>query len=153
MIDYQGIYHVGVLTPDLDKAMNELGTAHGVEWCTVQDRVMAVRTPDGDHEWAIRFTYSTEGPQHIELLEAEAGSYWDATGRAGLHHVGLWIDDLAAGMDHLTAQGWATEASGIGPSGELMTFAYLRPPSGLLVELVDVRARPRFEQWWAGGDL
>lgn len=153
MIDYQAIYHVGVLTESLEAAMADLGAQLGLTWCTVQEREMPVRMPDGERTVRIRFTYSAEGPQHVELLEAEPGSYWDGTGRAGLHHVGIWSDDLTADTDGLVAAGWTLEISGVAPSGGYGTFTYVRAPTGQLVELVDSRARTRFEGWWAGGDL
>lgn len=153
MIDYQRIYHVGVLTTGLEPAMAELGDELSLTWCQIQERDIRVRTPEGESVVPMRFTYSAEGPQHVELLEAEPGSYWDGTGRPGLHHVGVWVEDLTAETNRLRDAGWDFEVSGIGPDGGYGTFSYLRAKSGQLVELVDEAAKPRFEAWWAGGSL
>lgn len=153
-MDYQGIYHVGLLTEGLEAAMADLGSQLDLTWCSVQERSMPVRTAEGITTTSIRFTYSAEGPQHVELLEAEPGSYWDGTGRPGLHHVGIWVDDLAGETDRMIAAGGTLEAAGVAPDGEgYGTFTYVRAATGQLIELVDVRARPRFEAWWAGGSL
>ncbi|MGI9621808.1 MAG: VOC family protein [Acidimicrobiales bacterium] len=153
MIDYQNIYHVGVLTTGLEPAMEELGNQLSFTWCEVQDRDLVVRTATGESTVSVRFTYSVEGPQHVELLEAEVGSYWDGTDRPGLHHIGLWVDDLTAETNRLLDAGWSFEVSGVGPDGGYGTFSYLRAQTGQLVELVDASAKPRFEAWWAGGSL
>ncbi|MGI9642247.1 MAG: VOC family protein [Acidimicrobiia bacterium] len=154
MIDYQRIYHVGVLTTGLEPAMEELGHQLSLTWCEVQDRKLVVNTASsGESVVSVKFTYSVEGPQHVELLEAEPGSYWDGTGRPGLHHVGVWVDDLSAETNALIDAGWQLEVSGVGPDGGYGTFTYLRANTGQLVELVDAQAKPRFEAWWAGGSL
>ena len=54
----------------------------------------------------------------------------------------------------MLAAGATLEAAGVGPDGEgYGTFSYVRAPTGQLIELVDARAKARFEAWWAGGSL
>src|SRR5262245_52762704 len=97
MIDYALAYHHGVRVPDLETAMAEIGDSLGVTWCEPQQREQRVWLPDaGETTVPLRFTYSAEGPQHIELLEGAPGSIWDGRAQPGLHHIGVWCDDVAA---------------------------------------------------------
>ena len=117
MIDWQQIYHTGIRVHDLDAAMVEMGSKLGVTWATVQhsdDR--AVWTPEtGLIEVPLTFVYSCEGPQHIELLQSPPGSPWHAGDSPGVHHVGIWVDDVAAATKRCVTDGWNVAAAGASP--------------------------------------
>lgn len=150
--DYQGIYHVGLLVEHIESAMDDLGAGLGVTWTGIEDRQMPVHYKGEDLTVGLRFCYSVEGPQHIELLTGEPGSYWDPAGRAGLHHTGIWTDDVTSSTDALVAAGGTLEISRGRRDGAAGygTFTYVRTATGMLVELVDSAAKPRFDLWWAG---
>ena len=102
MIDFQRLFHTGIRVTDLDKAMAELTNALGVAWARPREGEQPVWTPEtGLRSVPLRFTYSTEGPQHLELLEGAPRSIWDADGTPGVHHVGVWVDDVVAETDGL----------------------------------------------------
>ncbi len=153
MIDYRDKFHVGMLVPDLGAAMAEMGPVLGVTWAEARHVAdQAVWTPDrGLHRVELRFVYSCEGPEHVELVEGEPGSVWDGSGRPGVHHVGLWVDDVAAGVAECLDGGWQVALAHAAPGDDYGLFAYMAPPSGPLVELVSARMRPAFEAWWAAG--
>lgn len=153
MIDYQRLFHVGVRTPDLEASMVELGPSLAVTWAEVREmEAQPVWTPErGSHQPALRFVYSCEGPQHIELVEGEAGSIWDGRNDPGVHHVGLWVDDVAAEVERTLAAGWSLVAANAAPDEGYGHFAYLAPPTGLIVEVVSSVIEPAFEAWWAAG--
>lgn len=118
--------------------MRQLGEALELTWARIQE--LNIEGHD------IRFTYSLQGPPHVELVEGRAGSPWDATGGSYLHHVGIFSSDLRGDRERLEAAGLRVELAGRG-------FAYHFGAAGLRVELVDERARPRFERWLAGGNF
>lgn len=156
MIDYQRIYHTGIRVPDLDAAMAELGPALGVTWAAPHTAdAQPVWTPEhGQRHERLRMTYSCEGPQHVELLEGEPGSAWDGREHPGVHHVGLWSDDVRGETERFVAAGWTVRLAQASPSEGYGAYTYVQPPgSAMLVELVTALALPRFEQWWAGGRL
>lgn len=154
MFDYQRMFHQGVRVPDIHVAMDELGRALGVTWAQLQERDQPIWTPErGAEVVPLKFVYSCEGPQHIELLQGTPGTFWDGRERPGIHHVGVWADDVAAETDALIAAGWTLVGSGLPPDEGYGTMTYLQPPSGLIVELVRAAALPMFERWWAGGSL
>jgi catechol 2,3-dioxygenase-like lactoylglutathione lyase family enzyme len=155
MIDYQAIFHIGVRVPDLESAMAELGDSMGVTWAEARDNpAQVIWTPTGgSQELHLKYVYSAEGPQHIELLEGPPGSFWDGRVQPGAHHVGIWADDVRGETDALVAAGWELVGAHRDPAdGEgYGVFTYVRPPSGLIVELVDRAVLPMFEQWWSAG--
>jgi Glyoxalase/Bleomycin resistance protein/Dioxygenase superfamily len=156
VIDYQRMYHQGIRVPDLDEAMAELGPALGVTWAAPMSvAAQPAWTPeDGQQQLALRFVYSCEGPQHIELLQGPPGSIWDGRVNPGLHHVGLWADDVAAETQRCIDRGWTLRLAQCSPEEGYGTYTYVQPPgSAMLVEFVTSAALPRFESWWAGGSL
>jgi len=155
IFDYQQVFHTGIRVPDLDAAMLELGATLGVTWATVVDNPgQGVWTPTGGAQTVpLRFTYSCEGPQHIELLEAPAGSVWSGHEQPGVHHLGVWVDDVAANVARAEASGWTCVAASTSPDDGFGAFAYVQPPSGTIVEFVWSALQPRFDQWWSGGSL
>jgi len=154
VIDFQRLFHSGLRVDDIEAAMDDLGAALGLTWCELQRRPQMVWTQeDGSREVDLQFVYSRGGPQHVELLEAPPGTPWHAGDQPGLHHLGVWVDDLPAEAARLIAGGWTVTLAQKPPGDGYGAFAYLQPPTGLLVELVDARLEPRFERWFAGGTL
>jgi catechol 2,3-dioxygenase-like lactoylglutathione lyase family enzyme len=153
-VDHSRCYHYGVRVPDLGAAMAELGAAMSVTWCEPQEREQALWMPDvGATTIPLRFTYSAAGPQHVELLQGAAGSVWDGGPDPGIHHVGLWSDDVAGETADLIAAGWTLRLAQRAPEDGYGVFTYVQPPSGLLVELVSTSVKAMFERWFAGGPL
>jgi catechol 2,3-dioxygenase-like lactoylglutathione lyase family enzyme len=150
MIDYQNLFHVGVRVPDLAAAATELGEGLGVTWAEVREsEAQQLWTPKhGAQEHRLKYTYSTEGPQHIELLEGAAGSLWDGNDRPGAHHVGIWVDDVGGETERLVESGWTLVGAHRSPADRYGIFSYLQPPGALIVELVDRAVLPHFETWW-----
>lgn len=154
MIDPHLVYHHGVRVPDLDLAMEELGAALGLTWCEPQQREQQVWLPgEGVSTIPLRFTYSAEGPVHVELLEGAPGSIWDGREQPGLHHVGVWCDDVGGETQRLVDHGWTVRLGQLPPEEGYGAFTYVQPPSGLIVELVWSAIRPMFDRWFAGGPL
>lgn len=153
MIDYQRLFHVGIRTPDLAASMTELAATMDVTWASAREvEAQPLWTPaDGLAEVPLRFVYSCQGPQHIELLEGPAGSFWDGRQQPGAHHVGVWVDDVATGVEWATAAGWEVVAAMAAPDDGYGLFAYVAPPSGMIVELVSAAIEPGFQAWWSAG--
>jgi catechol 2,3-dioxygenase-like lactoylglutathione lyase family enzyme len=151
--DYQqALFHTGVRVPDLEGAMAALGSSLSLTWAQVVERDQALWTPaGGQHTVPLRFTYSCAGPQHVELLQGAPGSLWDGADLPGVHHLGVWVDDVAAEVERLVAEGWTLAAAQQSPEDGYGVMAYVRSPGGVLLEPVSTAVRPRFERWWSGG--
>jgi lactoylglutathione lyase len=154
MIDYRRAYHLGIRVPDIAAAMSEMGDALGVTWCSPQEREQSVWTPEnGLQTVPLKFTYSAEGPHHLELLQGAVGSIWDGSVDPGAHHTGVWVDDVAASTSHLVSKGWRLVAAQRPPDDGYGVFTYVAPPSGLIVELVWSAIQPMFQRWFDGEPL
>lgn len=154
MVDFGRAYHLGIRVPDIAAAMSEMGDSLGVTWCTLQEREQSVWLPDeGTVSIPLKFTYSAEGPLHLELLEGAPGSIWDGRTSSGAHHVGVWSDDVRGDTQSLVDAGWTLLMAQAEPADGYGAFTYVQPPSGLVVELVWSAIAPMFDRWFAGGPL
>src|SRR5688572_22607996 len=132
------LFKTGFLVTDLEGAMRDFGRWLGVAWPPVQQSKL-VRDVAGEREdVALRFAYTTGSPPYLALLEAQPRGYCAAAGGRHLHHVGRWVDDLAAASRALTAAGLPLEAAGVDANGRSPAiFVFHRGPHGLRIELVD----------------
>ena len=147
-------FHIGAVVPDLETAMEEVASGHGVTWAKVQERQQSLWTPTlGAVVTPLRFSYTCEGPLHLELLQGEAGTIWDNDVWNGLQHTGVWSTDVAGETDTLVAAGWTLVGAQKPPAEGYGSMSYVQAPSGFVLELVSAAALPRFERWWAGGEL
>ena len=112
-----------------------------------------VWTPaDGQRHVPLKFAYSTEGPQHVELLQGAPGTPWFAGDLENLHHAGVWAN-VPALTESLLAEGWTLVCSQVSPEDGYGSFTYVRSPSGFLLEPVAEANEERMSRWFAGGSL
>jgi lactoylglutathione lyase len=151
------IFHIGITVADLEVAREELANSLGVSWTVPQHVAMKAWSPEGGYrDCELTISFTREGPVHIELVHGSPGSYWDtAIGRAGLHHVGVWVEDVAAVNEELVGKGWQVELAGASPDDGYGGFTYIRSPGGVLFEPESCLhgAKERFDRWYAGGSL
>lgn len=155
MLDYRRAFHTGVLTPDLDEAIALYSKAFGVTFAEpYQLEALPLWTPErGLHHVCNRFTYSIEGPMHIELQRGDAGSFYDPALSRG-DHVGVWVSDIPTTVEGLIDQGWTVIAAGAAPEDGWGIFTYLQPAKGgMVLEVVSEDLQPVFERWWNGEGL
>ncbi len=127
--------HVAIATPDLDAATSSyllLGLEQVGEDETVPSQGVTVRMLRG-------------GPVAIELLtpsdDNSPVARFLAKRGAGLHHIALTVDDLAAELSRLEEAGAPlldTEPKP-GRGGSLVAFIHPRFAAGVLIELVQHR--------------
>jgi methylmalonyl-CoA epimerase len=127
--------HVGIAVEDLDAAVEEYRRLLGVE------PVHRERVEDQGVEEVL----FAVGSSYIQLLGALGPD--TPVGRAlakrgpGVHHVAYRVDDVAAALDHLRAQGGrlVDEAPRPGSRNTLIAFVHPKTMGGVLVELVEER--------------
>jgi lactoylglutathione lyase len=156
-LDWGEVFHVGIRVADLEVAQQELTSSIGVHWTTPAHIPMKAWVPgEGYRNYELTISFSVEGPVHIELLHGSPGSYWDTgIGGAGLHHIGVWVDDVTRVNQELVGQGFTVELAGMSPEEGYGGFTYVRSPGGVLFEPESGLhgAKERFERWYAGGSL
>lgn len=155
MIDYTTqMFHVGHLVPNLEQAMNQLGSDFGFEWTEVVFREdQPLWTPEeGQRSVPLKFCYSMAGPQRVELIEGPEGTPWWHGDAENLHHAGVWAD-VPALTEELLSRGWTLVMAQKSPEEGYGSFTYVRSPTGFLLEPVALANQPRMERWFETGIL
>jgi catechol 2,3-dioxygenase-like lactoylglutathione lyase family enzyme len=134
------LYHVGILVTDIEAAKAHFAALLGLTFG--ETRVVALKDVE-DHgvvtDVDLPVAYSVEGPPFLELIEAREGGTWGIQHGEGLHHVGVWQDDLAERVAELLAAGHAAECVVRRPDGTMMaTYLDVEHPHvhGTRLELV-----------------
>ena len=150
MITHKDIHHIGLVTVDLQKGMEEIGKVYGVTWATQRDLAIAVRDVGGDSRVPLSVVYSQQGPLFLELIQAVPRTVWAASPNVNLHHIGIYVEDIRSEIHRLEGLEMAVEAIGIGPDGRESGWAYLQGPTAVRVELLDVAGREKTTRWARG---
>jgi methylmalonyl-CoA epimerase len=124
--------HVGIAVADLETAVEHYRRAFGVEPAHRE-----VVEAQGVEEVLFRV-----GTSYIQLLGAlgpqtPVGRFLSSHG-PGVHHVAYRVDDVAAALEHLRAEGvrLVDEAPRPGSRGTRIAFVHPSGMGGVLVELV-----------------
>ncbi len=145
-----GMYHVGVVVDSLERSMEEMGGQLSLTWVAPQHRNLTVDFRGRVVNTDLRFTYSEQGPVHIELIESVPDTPWEP---ASMHHVGYWTDDLQATAREFDEAGMELDTTYDGPGPGPVGFGYWMGESGYRIEVVDGARRDAFEQWIKGGEF
>jgi hypothetical protein len=144
-------YHVGIVADDPAATMARLTRLLGYQWCDQLGATVTVGLPGGDVTVEMRCWYSRTTPR-LEVVQAHPGTVWTRAD-SGLHHVGYWVDDVAATISALEADGYAFEAAGKLPDGAPY-WAYLTSTgAGPRLEIVSRQLRPMMERYFATGSV
>lgn len=130
------LYHTGIVVTDLDAAMAKLSAAGGYEWTTPLTFSLPVRIGADDRTVEFRFTYSLQAP-HLELVQEVPETIWTSAPANAAHHLGYFVDDVAARSGELEAAGFTREACALSDDGSPAAFAYHLDPMGIRIEIVE----------------
>jgi hypothetical protein len=136
------IDHVGIVVPDLAKAMTALSARIGVTWAGVHSPTLQVRSERrGVHQIPLRIAVTVQRP-FLELIESVPDSPWVLTGDSmSLHHVAYFVDDL--GIDSAAiASSCPIEIEGVGTDGDIPRIFTYQDLDGLRFELLERRTAP-----------
>ena len=135
MIELTDIDHVGIAVEDLEAAVASYQRLLGVA-PTHRERV---------EDQGVEEVLFAVGSSYIQLLGAlgpdtPVGRSLAARG-PGVHHVAYRVDDIAAALEHLRAEGTRLidEAPRPGSRNTLIAFVHPKAMGGVLVELVQER--------------
>ena len=148
-------FHIGILVPDLDEAIERFSDVLGV---TFADRVYqdSQYFDDGGviKDLRLHLSFSTDGPPYYELLEAQGDGLYSLKHGIGLHHVGVWEADCKAKRKEFETKGMNHEATIYRPDGSvIVSFFEPGPLGGVRVELADLDLREQHEAWLRGGEF
>jgi len=143
VLDPADLYHMGVVVPDLDVAIERLSAVGGYRWTKTVEATIPVITADGPVDIPFKMVYSIDAP-HLELVQEVPGTTWTSAPRNAAHHLGYWTDDVLATGAALERAGYAFEARAGGHESPI--FAYYLDPLGVRIELM---GRNAFGDWAA----
>lgn len=157
MLDLAHMFHTGYVVPDIGDATREFARHFDIEFTPIHEMELRLRGPEGRMSATVRLAFSTGGSNRIELLEPVAGTVWQApvhalVGSTSSHHLAVWSSDIIGDSGQLERDGAELLLTIDGPK-RVHNFAYHRMSNGTILELVDARARPAYEQWFAGGSF
>jgi len=93
------LFHTGIVVDDLDAAKVHFGALLGLTWLEGGGETRML-TGDGARTVRTAYALSAEGPHHLELVQSVPGTLYtvtgSATGTGTAHHLGYWVDDVAA---------------------------------------------------------
>ena len=126
------IDHIAIAVADLDAAVDYYRATYGVD---VEHREVVER--DGVEEALLRVADS-----YVQLLtptrdDSPVAKWMEKKGQ-GIHHVGYRVDDCAAALERVKAQGHQVidEAPRPGSRGTTVAFIHPKTAFGTLIELV-----------------
>ena len=146
-VPYENLYHMGIVVPEIEVAMAELGEQLGVTWAPPRVFPVSMREGGELRSYGVTATYSREGPPYFELMEAVGDSVWNASYAGQLHHIGVYAEDAAKEIARLEATGFTVEAQGLTPDGKPLGPTYLTNRFGLRIELGSAVGRQMIADW------
>ena len=136
------IDHVGIAVRDLDASIEFYESAFGL---TVAGR--ETNDAQGVREAMLFVADGPAGASYVQLLEPLAadtpvGKFLDSRGE-GVHHIGYGVDDVAAALEKLRADGirLVDERPRHGSLGASIAFVHPKSVGGVLTELVQAASR------------
>jgi hypothetical protein len=149
-------FHIGFLVADLDRAMDRFASILGVTFrppATMDLTVSTMHRP-APHGYQSRITYSVEGPPYFELVEADGSDYKGLHQGERIHHIGLWVPDVAQQRQTNADAGLRDEVSIYYPRDhddeDLRVRQWFNDPvtfHGVRLEFFDREWEPDFTQW------
>ena len=146
---------IGIVVRDLHAAMAQYAEQLGLRpWSVYTFTIPPVKemTYRGKPaSFKIRVAFAMLGPLQVELIEPITGptiydEFFAKQPEGGLHHIGIWVPDLAAAVAQAREKGIDVIQSGrgYGVSGD-GGFAYLdtEPKLGVIYELIELPGERR----------
>jgi methylmalonyl-CoA/ethylmalonyl-CoA epimerase len=130
---FNGLSHVAIAVPDLEKAIERLAAAYGLTAGKIYE----------NREQGVRLAYVDLGNSRIELIEptrsdGPIAAFIDKHPTGGLHHVSLYVDDVTVAIGELGQHDVSVIGDGkTGKNAHGDDIAFIHPKSflGTLLEI------------------
>jgi hypothetical protein len=130
------LYHTGIVVADVEAAMQELTDVAGYRWMKPVTHPVPVWTPAGETTVTITMVYSHD-EHRLELIEEIPGTSWVRSATGAVHHLGYFVDDVAAASEALVRRGLPVELGAGMQGGRPTGFAYHLSADGIRIEVVE----------------
>ncbi|MBV9995386.1 MAG: VOC family protein [Caulobacteraceae bacterium] len=129
-------YHVSIVVEDVPAAMEDLTRLLGLTWAPLQGDAL--------------FAYSLQGPPYIELIKRRDGGLFD---KLGLHHLGIWVDDMRGESARLESLGSTLEFVAKDADGAWLPGCFHQTRDHIRLELVQIGSSgPKLARMLNGGE-
>jgi hypothetical protein len=149
MMSLTKAFHYGVLVFEIDAAIERLHLIHGYTFTDTTSVHIDRLCDPTEHAQDIRCAFSRQGPFYIELIEATGNGIYSARHGEGIHHIGIWDDDVSANQAKLVEEHNVEIDAQVLDSGGRPFSWYAMPQDtlGIRYEFVDASLRPEIEAW------
>ena len=144
MIEYDGIFHMGIIVPEIHRGIEDLSRRFGATFPEPREAQVTVRYQGKESKVPVKFVYSRQGPPYIEIIQAVPGTVWEANAGSRIHHIGVFCDDIEDEIAKLQSEGYAYEAASLGPDGSMQGAQYINNDLGVRLELIRGETRQAF---------
>ncbi|MFJ9038837.1 VOC family protein [Streptomyces sp. NPDC102406] len=149
-------YHVGMVVPDIDAAIQRCATVFGVPF-TDAAWTESPHQEEGDVVHAPfrqRQAISRTREPYIELIEATGDGVFGPSRAGALMYYACWETDMTSRLARLGSQGFGMDAvmrmgAGADPIAAITSY----DDKGIRIELADAAAKPVMEHWARTGKL
>ncbi|MEU9100360.1 VOC family protein [Streptomyces sp. NPDC048361] len=145
----QPYFHIGVVVPDLEKAIEYYSRMHGLDF-TKPAHVTNPRIEDPHpHEQVVHVAFSKQGPPYFELIESDGDEGIYSSAKEGqILYLGFWEADMDGRMEKLRAEGIGIEAVSRSAEGATPDWIITEPDAmGVRYEYVDLAEKQAIETW------
>jgi catechol 2,3-dioxygenase-like lactoylglutathione lyase family enzyme len=118
-------WHVGILVKDLDAAIARFTKVLGTTFASPTTMELPGFQDTYGSTTALRVAFSIDGPPYLELMEQAGTGMFSPDQPEGLHHVGIWAEEIDQELAALERDGMRIAARGF-VDGHLAGF-FCRP--------------------------
>ena len=144
MIEYEGLFHIGIIVPDMSRGMADIARRFGCEFPDPRDANVRVRYRGVESQVAVKYAYSMQGPPYIELIQSVTGTVWEAPSGSRIHHLGVFCNNIEDEIAKLESEGFTYEAASLGPDGSMQGAQYINSDTLVRLELIRGETRDGF---------
>ena len=145
------LFHVGFLVADIEEAIKRFEAVLGVTFHapSLQHLEVEMMHAPEPHRYDSLLTYSREGPPYFELMQADGSEYKGLHQGERIHHVGLWVSDVAEQMARNQANGLREEVTIHYPGTDRIRQWFTDPVTlhGVRLEFFDDAWAADFKTW------
>ena len=146
------VSHIGFLVHDLDAAIDRVGRTLRLRFLDpMLAEIPILEEGKATTTMQLRVSWSSEGPPHVELIEAQGEGLYSKAKGEGFHHLGTWEDDFDALFARLDGDRIFTEAVQRHPDRSVIA-SYTVPDNlyGLRLEFISGARRGEIDSWLRG---
>lgn len=141
-------FHIGVIVPDLEKAMTDFSRVLGLTFAEPARVHIPFLSDPESHGHDVHVTFSEDGPPYYELIEANGAGIFGPAMQQQILYVGMYEPDMAGRIATLKEQGIRIAAAARFEADATPDWIITEPDVlGIRLEYVDSQDKPGIDRW------